>query len=455
MKKQIFTLTLVLALCLSLVPMKTAAANVTAVTDIKNVGDTVTMGSFFGKPIVWQVLEADTNAGKALLIPTELIGFWAFNTKNAVTIWEDSTIREWLNGEFMDNAFSAEQIAAILETEIDNKAYTETGLDGGGGANTKDKVFLLSYAEAARYFSGADTRKAVYNATETQYTALAQALEAKGVSEDWQHKLNVEEALNELSSYVGYTDWWWLRTAGTAYNGSPRVACVNYDGSLERHNEIFEPLGGLRPAMWVNIKASDLGNTSDWAKSEIEKADALGLIPDVLKGQDLTKPITRAEFAAVSVKTYEALSGTAAIPAVNNPFVDTADVEVLKAFNVGITAGISATEFEPDTLLNREQAATMLTRVFKKVSLAGWTIQTDGEFTLPYDMPVPFADDNSISDWAKDSVYFMAANEIIRGTENNNFSPRAVTPAEQAENYASATREQALAIAVRMVENLK
>ena len=61
----------------------------------------------------------------------------------------------------------------------------------------------------------------------------------------------------------------------------------------------------------------------------------------------------------------------------------------------------------------------------------------------------------NISDWVKDSVYFMAANGIINGTGNDNFSPRAVTLAEQAQNYASATREAALAIAVRMVENLK
>ena len=193
-----------------------------------------------------------------------------------------------------------------------------------------------------------------------------------------------------------------------------------------------EPYGGLRPAIWVSIKQSSLGNTSDWAKAEIEKADELGLIPDSLKGQDLTKPITRAEFAAVGVKAYEALSGVATIPAVNNPFTDTKDIEVLKAYNVGITTGTSATTFDPNTLLDREQAATMLTRVFKKVSLAGWTIQTDSQFALSYTKPTPFADDNNISDWAKDSVYFMAANGIINGTGNNMFSPRATTPAEQA-----------------------
>jgi hypothetical protein len=211
-------------------------------------------------------------------------------------------------------------------------------------------------------------------------------------------------------------------------------------------------------SQWSNViefGAPAWGNASQWATAELKKADDLGLIPDSLRGADLTKPITRAEFAAVSVKVFEALSGTKAIPAVNNPFKDTKDVEVLKAYNLGITTGTAADKFSPGVLLNREQAATMLTRVFKKVSLAGWTIQTDSQFTLPYTKPAAFADDAKISGWAKDSVYFMVANDIIKGTGNNMFSPRAVTPAEEARNYATATREQALVIAVRMVENLK
>jgi len=197
------------------------------------------------------------------------------------------------------------------------------------------------------------------------------------------------------------------------------------------------------------------GNASQWATAELKKADELGLIPDSLRGTDLTKPITRLEFAAVCVKVYEALSGTKAIPAVVNPFTDTKDIEVLKAYNLGITTGTSADKFSPNELLNREQAATMLTRVFKRVTIPGWTIQTDSQFKLSYKKPAPFADDAKISGWAKDSVYFMAANEIIKGTGNNMFSPRATTPEEEARNYATATREQALVIAVRMVENLR
>ena len=219
-----------------------------------------------------------------------------------------------------------------------------------------------------------------------------------------------------------------------------------------------------------NVKSSNAGESnlimslpitisgataSEWAVAELERAEELGLIPDCLEGEDLTQDITRAEFAAVAVKVYEALSGTAAIPIVNNPFTDCNDVEVLKAYNIGAVNGTSATTYDPDALLNREQAATMLTRVFKKITLAGWTLQTDSQFTLPYEKPALFADDADISDWAKDSVYFMVANGIINGVGNNKFAPKNVTSADEANGYANATREQALIIAVRMVENLK
>lgn len=49
----------------------------------------------------------------------------------------------------------------------------------------------------------------------------------------------------------------------------------------------------------------------------------------------------------------------------------------------------------------------------------------------------------------------MAANEIINGVGGNKFAPQNITSEEEATGYANATREQALIIATRMVENLK
>jgi hypothetical protein len=194
---------------------------------------------------------------------------------------------------------------------------------------------------------------------------------------------------------------------------------------------------------------------SGWARGELAKADALGLIPDSLRNSDLSKSITRAEFAAVAVKVYENLTGKKAVAAQKNPFTDTKDAEVLKALNENLMVGVSDDKFDPDTLLNREQAATALTRVLCRSYIPGWTLATSGNYTLNFTMPAKFADDAKISDWAKSSVYFMAAKGIISGTGSNMFSPRATTPAEVAVGYASATREQAIIIGMRLVDNLK
>ena len=255
----------------------------------------------------------------------------------------------------------------------------------------------------------------------------------------------------------------------------------NYDQNDDNWNGIFETEYISELHVDSNVKArayfngatadgtprvSDFSNelvlnekadfqASTWAQNELAEAEKLNLIPDSLKNGDLTKSITREEFAEVSVKAYEALTGKKATPVASNPFVDTKNTEVLKAYNLGITTGTSATTFEPNALLNREQAATMLTRTYKKATIDGWTIADDSKFPLEYTKSNTFADDKDISSWAKDSVYFMNANGIINGVGDNKFAPKNTTSAEEAVGYANATREQAIIIATRMVKNLK
>ena len=202
---------------------------------------------------------------------------------------------------------------------------------------------------------------------------------------------------------------------------------------------LFLVLALMMTAMTFTSLAEGSYTASDWAKAELAKAEEMGLIPASLLNEDLTKPITRAEFAAVSVLLFEKISLRKAEKAGTNPFTDTTDEYVLKALELGVTTGTSATTFDPDALLTREQAAAMLTRVYKKLTINGWNISKDSEFKLEYTAPANFADDSNISAWAKDSVYFMAAKSIINGVGDNNFAPQ-----------NNASREQAIIIATRM-----
>ena len=335
--------------------------------------------------------------------------------------WEiDSSIDE--NGNYLDGYFP-------VDNELFGNLYTLDGETFDDGHNYHFSVEIhtkFKYVKNGQFiFSGDDDVWVFFN--------NMLVIDLGGVHGEESAEISLDEIAPALGINVGDIvdfDMFYMERHTT---GSHMKILTNFD--------------------FLNLQASD------WAQAELAEADKLGLIPDTLRSADLTLPITRAEFAAVSVKAYEALSGEKAESAASNPFTDTNDPDVLKAYNLGITTGTSATTFEPNTLLNREQAATMLARVFKKVMIVGWEISRDAEyadiFIGQFAMPEPFADDANISDWAKPSVYFMAANGIINGIGDNLFAPRATTEAEAAIGYAQATREQALAIATRMVKNLK
>ena len=335
--------------------------------------------------------------------------------------WEiDSSIDE--NGDYLDGYFP-------IDNELFGNLYTlgeETYDDGHNYHFSVEIHTKFKYVKNGQFlFSGDDDVWVFFN--------NMLVIDLGGVHGEESAEISLDEIAPALGINVG--------------------DIVDFDMFyMERHTS------GSNMKILTNFDFLNL-QASDWAQAELAEADKLGLIPANLLTADLTQPITRAEFAAVSVKAYEALSGEKAVPAASNPFTDTNDSEILKAYNLGITTGTSATTFEPDLLLNREQAATMLARVFKKVMIVGWEISRDAEyadlFIGQFVMPEPFADDEYISDWAKPSVYFMAANGIINGIGDNLFAPKATTDAEAAIGYAQATREQALAIATRMVKKFR
>ena len=172
---------------------------------------------------------------------------------------------------------------------------------------------------------------------------------------------------------------------------------------------------------------------SEWAEPELKEASKQNLIPEIFDEANLTKNITRKEFAHTVVKMYEKITGQKAVPIAKNPFTDTKDKEVLKAYNIGITNGTSDTTFSPDALITREQMATMMTRALTKA----------GKDTSRPESAKLFADDSEFSEYAKDSIYYMSSIEIIKGVGENKFNAK-----------GNASREQALAISIRCVKKL-
>ena len=171
---------------------------------------------------------------------------------------------------------------------------------------------------------------------------------------------------------------------------------------------------------------------SNWAKDRVALAVEAGLAPEGL-GNDYRVGITRAQFAAVTVKLYETMSGQKAPAAPENPFTDTEEPVILQAADLGFVSGVGGGKFDPDAPVNREQAAVMLASVYTK--LGGGIPAVDA---------TAFGDDGDISGWARNAVDFMNGKEIVTGIGDNNFGPK-----------GGASIEQALLISLKMFEALK
>lgn len=181
---------------------------------------------------------------------------------------------------------------------------------------------------------------------------------------------------------------------------------------------------------------------SGWAVEPVDEATDAGLLPGMVEknhNYDLTGKITRAEFAAVAVRLYEAMSGEEAKYTDADPFTDVeADTlayqYIMAARDLKIVNGTNLEKktFEPNALVSRQDAALMLSRVF---TILGGKIPAGASTT--------FADDANIAGYAKDAVAFMSANGIINGKGNNRFDPK-----------GNASVEEALKIALEMLNKL-
>ena len=187
-------------------------------------------------PIEWLVLAR--NGNKALLISRYGLDAQPYNTDYTSVTWETCTLRTWLNGTFYNKAFSSAEQAAILTTNVDNsKNQCYSGWSTSSGNNTQDKVFLLSYAEANKYFGVTYDNS---SNTKSRVAPTAYAI-AQGAWTSYSNKTTD-------STYAG---WWWLRSPGTYQD---YAAIVYFVGSLD-FNYVDSDSGSVRPALWVNLES--------------------------------------------------------------------------------------------------------------------------------------------------------------------------------------------------------
>ena len=213
----------------------------------QTVGGTVTYGSWEqdndtanGKQdIAWQVLEVD--GSHVLLISSEVLDAHTYNDAAIGITWDVCDLRAWLNGDFLETAFTEAERQGILTTEVDNSAaqhYSEWIT--GGCPTTEDKIFVLSYAEANKYLGV------------TFYSSSNTAARAKATAYAVARGVNVSDT-NQTEDGSA-SSWWWLRSPGRYQDYG---AGVSGNGALYYY-ENSKQSGGVRPAMWLDLNEADL-----------------------------------------------------------------------------------------------------------------------------------------------------------------------------------------------------
>ena len=188
------------------------------------VGETVTFGAYpatasgESAPIEWRVLAIEN--GRALIMTESAVDVYNIDWKSPT--WDNSTLRAWLNGEFLSAAFSSDEAAAILESDVPadpNPAYHSSA-----GDKTRDRVFCLSVSELNRLLPQANRVR-----IPTAYAV------GRGVWRD-----------------ANGACYWWTRSPGPQGAGA---ACVASDGNYD-YDLSYDGFGyGVCPALWVDLSA--------------------------------------------------------------------------------------------------------------------------------------------------------------------------------------------------------
>ena len=200
------------------------------------VGDTITFGTYEqdndqsnGKePIEWIVLE---KSEKSILViskygldyheytnvpPVTFAGNYVIIEEQSDLVqWQNSTMREWLNSDFMDEAFTSEDKSRLLATTFISE----------GNDEYSDKIFLLHDGEAEEFFPTNAERRC----KATEYA------KAQGV--------------NTVQDYC----MWWLSTPDyDVYRGMG----YQYDGSIFYiTSNIILGNPAVRPVIFISLES--------------------------------------------------------------------------------------------------------------------------------------------------------------------------------------------------------
>ena len=174
------------------------------------VGDVITLGAWYEdgdktKPktaIKWVVLEVDSEGKRVYAVSLDILAAMSYGKTD---VWKNSDICAWLNGEFLDEAFSESELKMI-----DTNLYEELDETGDVLSAFSSKLALMSQDEKVKYL------------TDLKFIPA----DGAGVSQ------------------------WWLRTAA----GEGKIMYIAENGQLATVGEDSKTaVMGVRPVAWFNF----------------------------------------------------------------------------------------------------------------------------------------------------------------------------------------------------------
>ena len=189
------------------------------------------------------MLDVDSDSKKALLLSKYGLNAKLYNETYVSVTWEECTLRTWLNEKFLNKAFTAQEQAEILMTNVDNSSsqgYYEWSTSGEN--NTQDKIFLLSYAKANKYLSVTYGNR---NNTKSRIAPTTYAVK-KGAGTSSVSKTEEGKAAG----------WWWLRSPAS-FSYLPRACTPPAPSTTPKSTSIMSLSAPLYGSIW-NLISSDL-----------------------------------------------------------------------------------------------------------------------------------------------------------------------------------------------------
>ncbi len=192
-------------------------------------GDGVVMGKLDGEKLHWTAV--GTGVGTVLLVADNVVAYRAYNEEgNRTATWKDSSVRAYLNGEFLTGAFTDAEREMIALTGADTATFDSKTYETVN-ETAEDSVFLLSFSEAARYISPLEGFR---------FGIPTQAAAEAGI-----RMADVSE-----SDTVTKACSWALRDDGETFPQNCMII-EGYSGKLSAIGDTKTNPQGIRPAMWV------------------------------------------------------------------------------------------------------------------------------------------------------------------------------------------------------------